>query len=86
MPDPPRERETGKSAGGGGDEPGDLLGQWYKLAGVGMEFFVALLVPGAIGFWLDHVLNTRPWLMIGGGLFGFAVGLYLLIKAANKLL
>jgi len=73
MPDPPRDPR---------DQ--DPLQQWYKLAGVGMEFFVALLVPGALGYWLDAVLHTRPWLMIAGGLLGFGVGLWLLIKAANN--
>jgi len=57
---------------------------WWSLAGLGFEFIAALLVPGAAGYWLDGKFNTRPWLMLVGGLLGFAIGLMQLLRAANK--
>lgn len=54
---------------------------------VGFEFLAAVLLPGALGYWLDGRFDTRPWLMIVGGVFGFGVGLYRMLKtgaAANK--
>lgn len=58
--------------------------QWYGLAGVGVEFIVAILVVGGVGWWLDVKLGTTPWLMIAGTLLGFAAGLWLLLKAAFR--
>ncbi|MCY2951074.1 MAG: AtpZ/AtpI family protein [Planctomycetota bacterium] len=56
--------------------------QWYRLAGIGMEFVVAVLLFGGIGWWADGRVGTQPWLMLGGGLLGFGVGLWLMLKAA----
>lgn len=58
--------------------------EWYKLAGVGFEFIVAIFILGGLGWWLDARLNTTPWLMIAGAVLGFAVGLWLLLKAASR--
>jgi F0F1-type ATP synthase assembly protein I len=59
--------------------------EWGKLAGVGFEFAVSILLFGAIGWWLDGKLGTEPWLLIVGFGLGFAVGLWLLIKVARKM-
>jgi len=56
--------------------------QWYRLAGIGLEFIVAILLVGAIGWWLDRLLKTWPWLTVVGGALGFGLGLWLMIKAA----
>jgi F0F1-type ATP synthase assembly protein I len=61
------------------------LSSWYRLSGIGLEFIVAVLFCGGVGWWLDGHLGTRPWLMIGGGLLGFIVGLWLLIQASQKM-
>ena len=66
------------------DDEQETTSQWSRLAGVGIEFFVALLLPGGIGYWLDGLTGWRPWLMIAGGLLGFAAGLLLLVRAANQ--
>ena len=60
------------------------MADWWSLAGLGFEFIAALLVPGAIGFWLDKRFNSAPWVMLVGGLVGFAIGLRQLIRAANR--
>lgn len=65
-----------------GNEPNSS--EWYRLAGVGFEFIVAVLVLGGLGWWLDARLNTTPWLMIVGAVLGFAAGLWLLLKAASR--
>ena len=54
---------------------------------VGFEFLAAVLLPGAVGYWLDSKFGLRPWLMIGLGVFGFGVGLFRMLKtgaAVNK--
>ncbi len=58
---------------------------WHRLASVGLEFIVAIGLFGAIGWFADSKLDTRPWLMIVGFGLGFATGLYLMIKHANRM-
>jgi ATP synthase protein I len=41
------------------------------------------VVGGAIGYFLDRWLHTKPWVMIVLGLCGVAVGLRDTLKAAN---
>lgn len=37
-----------------------------------------------LGRWADEKLNTAPWLLIGGVLFGVGAGLYNFIKTAAE--
>ncbi len=60
--------------------------QWGDLAWLGFEFLAAILLPGALGYWLDGKWSTGPWLMLLGGGFGFFAGLYLLLRAANRVM
>ena len=40
----------------------------------------ALLLFGAIGYALDRWLNTAPWCLLGGLIFGMIVGFYELAR------
>lgn len=71
-------------ADGKAKETGSTLASWYRMAGVGIEFCVAVLLFGAIGWWLDRKFGSRPWLMLAGGGIGFAAGLWMLIRVARK--
>ena len=61
---------------------GELAG-WYRMAGVGTEFVAAIGVFAAIGYFLDRWLGSSPWLVLAGCGLGFAVGLWLMYKAAR---
>lgn len=63
-------------------EPQDV--QWYRMAGLGLEFVVAILAMAGIGWWIDRSAGTSPWCLIAGCGLGFAVGLYILFKAAKS--
>jgi F0F1-type ATP synthase assembly protein I len=59
---------------------------WHKMAGVGIEFIVAVGLCAAIGWWLDRSWQTGPWLVITGCAVGFAVGLIQMVRAAQKMM
>ena len=61
------------------------LRAWHRVAGVGIEFVVAVLLAGGIGWWIDGRAGTTPWLTLVGLAFGFATGLYMMLRAARKL-
>jgi F0F1-type ATP synthase assembly protein I len=56
---------------------------WYRMAGAGFEFIVAVMLFGGIGGALDRWLQTSPWLLIAGAGLGFFTGLYILLKMAS---
>lgn len=56
---------------------------WIGLSSVGFEFVFSVLVPGALGWWLDRKFGTGPWLLLVGLLFGFGAGFYRLMKTVK---
>lgn len=76
-PDRPRSNPTGR-------KPGDDSAEWMRLAALGFEFIVAVLLVGGAGWLLDGWLNSTPWLLITGVGLGFALGLWLLIREARR--
>lgn len=61
-------------------DPNDRLDFWRDLdTGWAMtaELLTATFVWGGIGWLLDtYVLHTDPWLMVGGFILGFHLGMY----------
>lgn len=70
-----------RSAGTPRPEVRQGVAGWYGLIGIGFEFLATICLMGAVGFYLDRRFGTSPWLLIGGGAVGFAVGLTLVIRA-----
>ncbi len=54
------------------------------MSGLGFEFVGAILIPGALGWWLDRQFGTQPWIMLGLGMLGFVVGLRVLMRSVNR--
>ena len=54
------------------------------MSSLGFEFVAAVLLPGALGWWLDSKAGTRPWLMLVGGLLGFGIGLRILMRSVKS--
>ena len=48
--------------------------EYYRYAGVGLQFAGTFLVAGALGWWLDGKLGTSPWLLLVGIFLGAAGG------------
>lgn len=51
----------------------------------GYNLLGSILVLGGLGWYIDGRYGTRPWLMIGGGLLGIAVGFNGLFRRLNLL-
>lgn len=49
-----------------------------------VELLTATGVWGGIGWLLDRWLETGPWLLAGGVLLGFALGMYLVFLRADE--
>lgn len=60
---------------GGTPEP-NLSG----LAGMGVQFVVAILLFLFVGKWLDARLGTSPWLLIAGVFIGAAASIYAMYR------
>jgi ATP synthase protein I len=67
------DRQTGNQGTDGGKQPAghDSSPNFASLAGMGVQFVVAILVFLFLGKWLDGRLGTSPWFLILG-VFGAA--------------
>jgi F0F1-type ATP synthase assembly protein I len=63
--------------------PSGASADWAGMASVGFEFIIAVLVPGALGWWLDGKFSSSPWIMLAGGLLGFVAGLRILMRSVS---
>lgn len=84
--DPPPDDEARRPAAGPGSAEDRESAAWYRMAGVGFEFAVAVGMFAGLGWWLDRWLGVSPWLLIVGCGLGFAVGLFQLVRAANRMM
>ena len=74
-------RDSTRPAGGSGRPKPPT---WVAMSGLGFEFVGAILLPGALGWWIDRKAGTTPWIMLVGGLLGFAIGLRLLMRSVSR--
>ena len=72
-------REAGEAS-----RPSDKPSSAMALAmRAGSEFVAAIIVGGFIGWLLDVLLGTKPWLMIAFFFLGVAAGVVNVIRAAS---
>jgi ATP synthase protein I len=58
-------------------------GESLRLSSVGLQFGFSILVGAAIGYGLDRLLGTTPWLMIILLGLGFAAGVLSVVRASR---
>jgi ATP synthase protein I len=71
----------------------DAAGQQSRMSGRGMaygfrmasELVAAVLIGGLIGYLLDRLLGTTPWLFLVLFLLGFVAGIVNVLRAHRKL-
>jgi ATP synthase protein I len=64
------------------EKRGSFLGSAFKL---GTELVAAVAVGTIIGFILDTLFDTKPWLIIVFFFLGAAAGMLNVIRAANRM-
>ena len=64
------------------EKRGSFMGSAFKL---GTELVAAVAVGTIIGFILDTLFDTKPWLIIIFFFLGAAAGMLNVIKAANRM-
>ena len=52
---------------------------------LGLEFAVAEILGGGLGFLLDKKWGTSPWLLLAGVCAGFALGMYMVLRGAQAM-
>ncbi|MDP2969562.1 MAG: AtpZ/AtpI family protein [Deltaproteobacteria bacterium] len=60
------------------------MNDWFRYGGIGVEMLASVLIGTLGGYGLDYLLNTRPWLMIVGFIFGSAAGFRSLFRLINQ--
>jgi F0F1-type ATP synthase assembly protein I len=63
-----------KPSGGAGADFG-------RYAGLGLQFVVTLALFGGLGWWVDGMLGSTPWLLVTGVLLGSIVAFILIVRS-----
>lgn len=56
-----------------------------EITTLGLEFATAEGLGVWVGYWLDGKFGTSPWLLVIGALAGFALGFYIILRAAKNM-
>ncbi len=64
------------------DKSGSLLGMAWRLS---TELLVSVLVGAGLGYGLDKLFGTKPWILLIGLGFGFAAGIRSVLRTAEKM-
>lgn len=52
-----------------------------RYAGLGLQFVVTLALFGGLGWWIDGMLGSTPWLLVTGVLLGAVVAFVLIVRS-----
>jgi ATP synthase protein I len=58
-----------------------------RYGAIGLEMGIAVVIGILVGFWMDSLFNTKPWLTLVFMLFGIAAGfkgLFRVLKYVEK--
>lgn len=58
---------------------------YVRYTGIGLQFLLAMLLPVGLGYWLDSLLATSPWLTAGGAVAGAAGAMVWVVKTVLRM-
>ena len=56
-----------------------------EITSLGIEFAVSVVLGTWAGYVLDGKLGSGPWLLVAGAFAGFALGFYIILRAAKNM-
>jgi ATP synthase protein I len=65
-------------------KPEKFMKDWFRYGGIGVEMLASVLIGSFGGYGLDHLLGTRPWLMIVGFILGSSAGFRSIFRLINQ--
>jgi ATP synthase protein I len=73
-----------KPAPSTGEDGGGEFRQYLSLSALGIEIGVTLAIGILIGWYLDRLFGTRPWLIIVFSILGIIAGFRNIVRLARK--
>lgn len=58
---------------------------YARYTGIGIQFVLVMLIPMALGYWLDGLLGISPWLVASGALVGGVGAMVWVVKAVFRM-
>src|SRR5688572_19446281 len=55
-------------------------GKCLRYAGIGVQFLVMMGLAMLLGWWIDGLLGTRPWLMVAGAVLGMTAAMVFVVR------
>lgn len=66
-------------------EPRRVTKKWTQYSATGLEFGLSVIIGLGIGYWLDTVFGTAPWLALFWLTCGVVAGVRSLYRLAKRL-
>ncbi len=61
------------------------MGKYLRYTGLGLQFLVMMALPMALGWWLDGLIGTRPWLMVAGAVLGIVAAMVFVVRTVTRM-
>lgn len=61
------------------------MNKYMRYTGMGMQFVVMMGLPMALGWWIDGLAGTRPWVMVAGALLGIVAAMVGVIRTVARM-
>ncbi len=61
------------------------MNKYMRYTGMGMQFVVMMGMPMALGWWIDGLVGTRPWLMAAGAVLGIVAAMVFVVRTVLRM-
>jgi F0F1-type ATP synthase assembly protein I len=61
------------------------MNKYMRYTGMGMQFVVMMGLPMALGWWIDGLVGSRPWLMVAGAVLGIVAAMVFVVRTVLRM-
>ena len=61
------------------------MNKYMRYTGMGVQFVVMMGLPMALGWWIDGLAGTRPWLMVAGAVLGIVAAMVFVVRTVLRM-